>query len=71
MADATARNARLQALVQATQTWGTKQTAVLQNQVTTLTNILQGRTGSASLANNSVAATTPIVIDSINSFLTG
>ena len=71
MADTAARNARLQALQTAATQWATQQTQVLNNQVTTLQNILQGRTGSDSLANASVTATSAVVVDSIDDFLTG
>jgi hypothetical protein len=71
MADAAARNARLQVLVAATQAWATAQTAVINNQVTVLQNILTGRTGSASLPQSAVDTTSGLVTSSISQFLTG
>jgi len=71
MADAAARNARLDALVAATQAWATAQTATINNQVTVLQNILTGRTGSASLPQSAVSTTSALVVNSISDFLTG
>lgn len=71
MADAAARNARLDALVAATQAWATAQTTTINNQVTVLQNILTGRTGSASLPQSAVDTTSSLVVSSISDFLTG
>jgi hypothetical protein len=71
MADAAARNARLDALVAATQAWATAQTTTINNQVTVLQNILTGRTGSASLPQSAVSTTSALVVNSISDFLTG
>jgi hypothetical protein len=66
-----ARNARLQLLLSATQAWATAQTAVINGQVTVLQNILTGRTGSASLPQAAVNATSTLTVSSISAFLTG
>lgn len=71
MADAAARNARLDALVAATQAWATAQTTTINGQVTVLQNILTGRTGSASLPQSAVDTTSALVVSSISQFLTG
>jgi hypothetical protein len=71
MVDVQARNQRLQALLSATQAWAKSSTAVLNNQVTTLQSILTGRTGSDSLPQTAVDATSSLVVTSINQFLTG
>lgn len=71
MADAAARDARLQALLSATQAWATSQTTVINGQVTVLQNILTGRTGSSSLPASAVDATSALVVSSISQFLTG
>ena len=71
MASAAARNARLQVLLSATQTWAASQTAAINAQVLVLQNILKGRTGSSALPASVVAATSTLVVTSITSFLTG
>jgi hypothetical protein len=71
MADAAARDARLDALVAATKAWATSQTTTINNQVTVLQNILTGRTGSASLPKSAVDTTSALVVSSISDFLTG
>jgi hypothetical protein len=71
MADTTARNARLNALVAATKAWATSRTNTLNNQVATLQAILQGRSGSNRLAQTGVDAASDLVVSSINDFLTG
>ena len=71
MADQAARDARLDALVQATTAWATAQTAVINNQIKVLQNILTGRTGSSSLPQSTVNTTSSLVVTSISQFLTG
>lgn len=71
MADASARNARLQQLVSATQAWASSRTATLNNQTATLQAILQGRGGSNRLAQTGVDAASNLVASSIDDFLTG
>ena len=70
MVDVAARNARLDALTAAVQAWATAQTTYLNNQVTVLQAILVGRTGSDSLPQTAVDATSSLVVSSINDFLT-
>jgi hypothetical protein len=69
--DVAARNQRLNALLSATQAWAKTQTTYLNNQVTVLQAILVGRTGSNSLPQTAVDATSALVVTSINDFLTG
>ena len=71
MADVTARNARLDQLTQDAQAWATQQTKALNDQVSTLKAILQGRSGSQALAQSAVAATSTLVVNEINDFLVG
>lgn len=71
MATAAARDARLQALLSATQAWATAQTTTINNQVTVLQNILKGRTGSNALPTAAVDTTSALVVSSISQFLTG
>jgi hypothetical protein len=69
MADVTARNARLDALVTAAQAWADARTTELNGRVTSAKQILQGRTGSQRLAATAVSATSDLVVSSINDFL--
>jgi hypothetical protein len=69
--DVAARNQRLDALQSAVQAWASAQTTYLNNQVTALQAILTGRTGSDSLPQTAVDATSALVVTSINDFLTG
>ena len=69
--DVTARNARLDALVAATTAWATARTTELNNRVTSAKAILAGRTGAQSAAQASVTATSALVVNSIDDFLTG
>jgi hypothetical protein len=69
MADVTARNARLDALVQAAQEWAKTRTDELNNRVTSAKKILQGRTGSERLAQAGVDAASGLVVDEIDQFL--
>jgi hypothetical protein len=71
MPDTTAqRNARLQALVTATQQWATSQTTVLNNRVSFLTKMLQAR-GQGSLLTANQQAAQQLVVTEINEFLSG
>jgi hypothetical protein len=65
------RDARLDALAEATKTWAVKKKADLTAQVTLCKKILKGRTGSDRLANASVTSVSSLVVDQINDFLTG
>lgn len=64
-----ARNARLDALTAAVNTWATQRTAQLQAVVAQNKQILQGRTGSERLAQSSVDAASALVVNQINNFL--
>ncbi len=63
------RNARLDALVQATQEWATRQQSNINQTVATCKTILVGRTGSERLAQASVSAASDLVANSISDFL--
>lgn len=69
MATRDERNARLDALVEATQTWAQRRREDLQNRASSCKKILQGRTGSERLAHSSVQAATSLVIQEIDDFL--
>jgi len=63
------RNARLDKLVEATQSWAKTQRDALNHRVASSKKILQGRTGSERLAQASVQATSSLVIAAIDEFL--
>ena len=63
------RNARLDALVEATKTWATRRREDLKNRSASCKKILQGRTGSERLAQSSVQAASDLVVQSIDDFL--
>lgn len=63
------RNARLDALVSATQQWATTRQNQITQQVAQNNAILQGRTGSQRLAQSAVAAASDLVVNSIDDFL--
>lgn len=63
------RNARLDALVAATQSWAKSQRDALNHRVASSKAILQGRTGSERLAQASVQATSGLVVAAIDDFL--
>jgi len=69
MPSVTERNARLDALVEATKAWATQQRAALQHRVSSNKRILQGRTGSERLAQSTVRAVSSLVVDEIDAFL--
>lgn len=71
MADADARNKRLDALAAATTEWADKQTQQLTNQVAAAKKILKGRTGSERLAASTNQAASAYLVDEINDFLVG
>jgi hypothetical protein len=71
MASTADRNARLNQLQQAAQQWATSRTNYLNNQVSTLQAILQGRGGANGVAQAGVTATSDLVVSQINDFLTG
>lgn len=63
------RNARLNALNSATQAWVTQRQSDINARVATSQAILKGRTGSDSLAQSTVSATSNVVANSISDFL--
>lgn len=65
------RNARLDALAIAVKNHADKQRKNLRKRVAINKRILQGRTGSERLAQASVQASSDLVVDEINEFLTG
>jgi hypothetical protein len=66
-----ARNARLTALKTATTQWADNQTKLLNDQVTFAKRILRGRTGAERLTSTAVGLGKDVVVDEINTFLTG
>lgn len=71
MASKAERDARLDALAQATKDWATRRREYLKNQVAFAKRVLKGRTGSERLAQATVKATTDLVVDEIDQFLRG
>ncbi len=71
MANEAERNARLDALSASVTAYATKRREELKRRVATAKSILKGRTGSERLAQSSVQAATPLVVDEINEFLIG
>ena len=65
------RNARLDALGTAVQTWAVARRDYLNKQVAFSKRLLKGRTGSERLNQASVESATSLVVDQINQFLTG
>lgn len=65
------RNARLDQLSTAIQAWATARRNYLNKQVDFSKKLLKGRTGSERLNQASVESATTLVVDQINSFLTG
>lgn len=68
MATKEERDARLDALIEATNTWADKRTEQLKNRVATSKAILQGR-GHERLAQASVQAAGDLVVQEIDDFL--
>lgn len=66
-----ARNARLEALKKATTQWADKQTKYLNSQVAFAKRILRGRTGAERLTSTAITLGKDLVVDEINTFLTG
>lgn len=71
MATVAQRNARLDALQQATTQYASAQRKNLQRRVDVCKRILRGRTGSERLAQASVQQSSLLVVNTINDFLTG
>lgn len=71
MATTAERNARLDALVAATNQYAQKQLKTLNMRVSVCKRILKGRTGSERLAQAGVQQASALVVTTINDFLTG
>lgn len=71
MATTAERNARLDALEQAVKSYADAYRKNLEKRVSINKRILRGRTGSESLAQSSVQASSDLVVEEINDFLTG
>ena len=71
MATAAQRNARLDALQQATIQYADRQRKELNRRVDVCKKILKGRTGSERLAQAAVDQSSSLVVTTINDFLTG
>jgi hypothetical protein len=69
MASVAERNARLDALVAATNSWAQKRQDEITQRVATSKKILRGRTGSERLAQSSVQASADVVATEIDDFL--
>ena len=69
MSTTTERNARLQALAAASQSWADQKLKTLNANVATAKAILKGRTGSDRLPAKTVAAASTVVVDEIDAFL--
>lgn len=65
------RNALLDELQQATDDWADHEEQKTQDTITFLKSVLRGRTGSERLARSNTTEARVLVIDDINSFLTG
>jgi len=63
------RDARLDALLESAETWGAARKKQLTDAVTLSKAILRGRTGSDRLAASTVTATSGVVVDAIDDFL--
>lgn len=71
MATQTERNARLDELVDATKAWSKKRQKELNDQVSFAKRVLRGRTGSERLNNETVTKASDLLVDEIDTFLTG
>jgi len=70
-AERDARDARLDGLKTATTEWHTKRRQQLENESALAKKILKGRTGAERLNNASVEAASDLLVDELNTFLTG
>lgn len=66
-----ARDARLDALKSAAQSWAKSETQRLKDQVALSKRMLKGRTGSERLAQATTKAVSDLTVDEINTFLQG
>lgn len=64
------RNARLDALADATTKWAERRTTELKNKLATVKKVLRGRTGSERLAAATSEAASDLVVREIDDFLT-
>jgi RNase P subunit RPR2 len=71
MASQKDRNARLDKLLEATNSWADSEEKRLKRDVVLMKRIMRGRTGSERLNNVSVQTATVLVVDEISQFLTG
>ncbi len=71
MATKEERDARLDALAAATTEWATAERQRLQDQADFGKRLLKGRTGSERLNNTSVTMAQELLVDEIDTFLTG
>lgn len=71
MATESARNARLDALESAANSWFDKRTKEINDRVALAKKLLKGRTGSERLTNATSLAATGAIVDEIDAFLTG
>lgn len=69
--DTERRNRILDELKSATDDWAEAEEKRIQDEVTFLKSVLRGRTGSERLARSNTAQARILVIDDINSFLSG
>jgi hypothetical protein len=66
-----ARDARLDELKTATTEWADKEIERLENEVTFLKSILEGRTGAGRLASQNVEDSSGLLVDEVSVFLEG
>lgn len=71
MASQEERNARLDKLKQAVNSWADKEEDRLTKEAALLKKILKGRTGSERLNNASVESASDLLVDELDQFLTG
>ena len=71
MASQAERNARLDRLSTAADSWANKRKRELEAEARMLRTIMKGRTGSERLNNSTVSAASDLVVEEINQFLTG
>lgn len=71
LVDKEARDARLDALATATTQWAEKRRKQLEDEATALEKLLKGRPGGERLATTVVTAATELLVDELDSFLSG
>jgi len=69
MSDVTNRNNRLDALVEAANSWADQRTKEYTDKVASVKKILKGRTGSERLASATTQAASDLVVSAIGDFL--